>query len=199
MEINEDFLDILSGRQQVHDYSMSWEPGTDVESARLRTQVALAITIVHEFAHAIWFCINKKYKVDPYLRGHFINELGFELEHMLFSGLIMPIGTPAVEAAPYGFKIDRFPEAGIRDDEETRVFSREPPSDSGWKTGWSHPVSMKWVSSLFTVDKWEEVARLGLSALKPQRRTGCAHDYRIKKKKRPRSPSPTSPSKKVKI
>ena len=124
VEINEDFLDILSGRQQVHDYSMSWEPGTDVESARLRTQVALAITIVHEFAHAIWFCINKKYKVDPYLRGHFINELGFELEHMLFSGLIMPIGTPAVEAAPYGFKIDRFPEAGIRDDEETRVFSR---------------------------------------------------------------------------
>ncbi|THW10409.1 hypothetical protein D6D25_07604, partial [Aureobasidium pullulans] len=119
VEINEDFLDILSGRQQVHDYSMSWEPGTNVESARLRTQVALAITIVHEFAHAIWFCINKKYKVDPYLRGHFINELGFELEHMLFSGLIMPIGTPAVEAAPYGFKIDRFPEAGIRDDEET--------------------------------------------------------------------------------
>ncbi|THY01820.1 hypothetical protein D6D03_05476 [Aureobasidium pullulans] len=199
VEINEDFLDILSGRQQVHDYSMSWEPGTDVESARLRTQVALAITIVHEFAHAIWFCINKKYKVDPYLRGHFINELGFELEHMLFSGLIMPIGTPAVEAAPYGFKIDRFPEAGIRDDEETRVFSREPPSDSGSKTGWSHPVSMKWVSSLFTVDKWEEVARLGLSALEPPRKTGFSHDYRIRKKKRPRSPSATSPSKKVKI
>lgn len=106
VRLNHDFLDILRNELNIHDFSKPWTPGTDADCARLRTLNILAITIVHEFAHCVWFQSNRSFKPDPYLRGRPVNELGYELENFVFSGVMSAIGAPPREAAPYGIKMD---------------------------------------------------------------------------------------------
>lgn len=190
VRLNHDFLDILRNELNIHDFSKPWTPGTDADCARLRTLIILAITIVHEFAHCVWFQSNRSFKPDPYLRGRPVNELGYELENFVFSGVMSAIGAPPREAAPYGIKMDGWPGIFDSDNKPAMCFARGTARDWGNRWSTSYPVDMQWLNDLFTVDKWHQVARFGIRQLRPERKKGVRTWYRGPPVKRDRSLSP---------
>jgi hypothetical protein len=168
--LNEDFLPILRKDPgfQAQRWSQPWTPGTDEESARLRTRYILAVTIVHEFAHCAWQIRKKGNKVEPYLRDSPYNELGYELEKLIFSGMINATGEPHHISAPYGLYIERYPGQWT-----TSKYPRGSPED--WGVNWctDYPVHMDFVEKMFTKDFWnEQVARFGFASCRPERKKG---------------------------
>jgi hypothetical protein len=134
-------------------WSQPWAPGTDEASARLRTRYTLAVTIVHEFAHALWAIGTHDECTEPYLRDRPYNELGFELENMILSGTIHAIGDPSHISAPYGLYLERYPGQWTTVTEYSRG---NDPRD--WELRWytDYPIHMDFVKKMFTKEFWDE-------------------------------------------
>ncbi|THW92657.1 hypothetical protein D6D18_06286 [Aureobasidium pullulans] len=176
MSFHQDFLSIL--RQEAgynpQRWSRSWAPGTHEPSARFRTRVLLATTIVHELAHCAWFikCKGKKDLPEPYLRDRPVNELGWELENLIWTGIIEASGRGVHVSAPYGLHIERFPGRWFGDDPDRYLYIRGAPEDWGVTWATQYPVSMDWCRSLFTKEYWEKVSRYGFIQVRPRRLKG---------------------------
>ena len=176
MSFHQDFLFIL--RQEAgynpQRWSRSWAPGTHEPSARFRTRVLLAITIVHELAHCAWFikCKGKKDLPEPYLRDRPVNELGWELENFIWTGIIEASGRGVHVSAPYGLHIERFPGRWFGDDPDRYLYIRGAPEDWGVTWATQYPVSMDWCRNLFTKEYWEKVSRYGFIQVRPRRLKG---------------------------
>lgn len=173
---NEDYQDILcedptAGAQR---WSQPWIPGTDEAAARLRTRYLLAVTIVHEFAHCVWKLNPLSANPEPYLRDRPVNELGFELENMIFAGSAESSGKTYHVSAPYGLCTLRFPS-------QLRTGTGEPrgqPQD--WGINWTteYPIHMTHCKKMFTKKFWDEdVARYGFAACRPERKKGVRSYY----------------------
>ena len=85
--------------------------------ALLRTQLYFAITLVHEFCHALFYAMHD-YRTEPqefFYGDHRIAELGFAFEQLCFSGMAGVTGrvekNVALLAAPYGLHVTRWPGA----------------------------------------------------------------------------------------
>jgi hypothetical protein len=175
--INEDYKFILRedpgfGAQR---WSQPWVPGTDEASARLRTRFLLAVTLVHEFAHCVWKLHHLCAHPEPFVRDHPHNELGYELENMIFSGWIEPSGKKAHLAAPYGLGIIRFPGQVIPEG----AYLRGSPQD--WGVTWTtyYPVHMDFCKKMFTKKFWdEEVVRFGFLACRPEKKKGVRRHHK---------------------
>jgi hypothetical protein len=170
--LNEDALHILREDPgfESRRWSQPWAPGTDEASARLRTRYTLAVTIVHEFAHALWATGTHDEYFEPDLRDRPYNELGFELEHMILSGTIQAIEDPAHISAPYGLYIERYPGQWTT---VTRYPRGNDPRDWGVRWCTDYPIHMDFVKKMFTKEFWdEEVARYGFVSCRPERRKG---------------------------
>jgi hypothetical protein len=167
---DEDFISVLRKDPdfQARRWSQPWSPGTDEESARLRTRYILATTIVHELAHCMWQIQRKGNRPEPFLRDGPYNELGFELENMIFSGIINATGSEAHNSAPYGLFIERYPGQWT-----SSAYSRGDPQDWGVNWATDYPVHMDFVQKMFTKEFWDEqVARYGFVSCRPERKKG---------------------------
>jgi hypothetical protein len=179
--LNEDTLHILRGDADSgpRRWSQPWAPGTDEASARLRTRYTLAVTIVHEFAHALWAIGTHDEDIEPYLRDLPYNELGFELENMILAGTIHAIGDPAHVSAPYGLYIERYPGQWTS---VTKYPRGNDPRDWGVRWCTDYPIHMDFVKKMFTKEFWdEEVARYGFISCRPERKKGvrCYKPYTV--------------------
>lgn len=89
--INAKYFDILCRGELATAGARSWFPGSDEDSARLRVQFVLAVTMVHEIIHALWW---KKFPdlKEPFYRDTRASETGWQWEMLLFTGLIDGLG-----------------------------------------------------------------------------------------------------------
>lgn len=88
-------------------------------SADMRRQFFLAVTILHELAHAVWNSVHERFPDvetstdighEPFYGDQHIAELGFALEQAIFGGKIDPNGPPDRHApCPYGLQISDYP------------------------------------------------------------------------------------------
>lgn len=181
VSLNTDYLRILreDPGYGAQTWSQPWSPGTDEESARLRTRLLLAITMIHEIAHCAWKIRSSNRGIielaEPYLRDRPINELGYELENMIFAGWIRPSGNKEHISAPYGLNIVRYPgpDDAHLEDKDLQLFPRGRPHD--WSIIWctEYPVHMNLCKKLFTREFWdEEVSRYGFARCRPERKKG---------------------------
>jgi hypothetical protein len=85
--LNKQMVDYVCREASPVEDAADWNPGSDVESARLRVMFNLATTVVHEVMHALW---RNKYFPDfePYYMDTRAAELGFQWEQLLYSGQI---------------------------------------------------------------------------------------------------------------
>ncbi|KAH0370170.1 hypothetical protein KCU65_g2902, partial [Aureobasidium melanogenum] len=166
-------------------WSQPWCPGTDEKTARLRTRFSLAQVIIPEIAHCAWkirsLDTGTTELAEPYLRDRPTNELGYEVEKMIFSGLIQPNGRKRHASAPYGLRIARYPgpNHGDVEDVNLELFPRGQPRD--WNQVWrtEYPVHMGLCKRMFTKDFWDgDVARYGLAACRPERKKGVRLYYK---------------------
>lgn len=173
---NENYRSILAedpgfGAQR---WSQPWVPGTDEAAARLRTRYLLAVTIVHEFAHCVWKLNPLSANPEPYLWGRPVNELGYELENMIFAGQVESSGQTYHVSAPYGLCTMRFPSQIP----SSSGLPRGQPRDWGitWTT--EYPIHMDHCKKMFTKKFWDEdVARYGFAACRPERKKGSRCYY----------------------
>jgi hypothetical protein len=85
--LNKQMVDCVCREASPVEDAADWNPGSDVESARLRVMFNLATTLVHEVMHALW---RNKYSpaYEPYYMDTRAAELGFQWEQLLYSGQI---------------------------------------------------------------------------------------------------------------
>ncbi|KAG9633488.1 hypothetical protein KCU64_g15789, partial [Aureobasidium melanogenum] len=136
----------------------------------------LAATLIHEIAHCAWkiraLDTGATELAEPYLRDRPTNELGYEVEKMIFSGSIRASGRRDHVSAPYGLRIERYPGPNHADlDNNLELFPRGQPRD--WNQVWctEYPVHMGLCKRMFTKNFWDgEVVRYGLAACRPERK-----------------------------
>ncbi|KAH0013123.1 hypothetical protein KCU78_g9345, partial [Aureobasidium melanogenum] len=148
----------------------------------------LASIIIHEITHCAWkvraLNTGTTDLAEPYLRDRPTNKLGYEVEKMVFSGLIRASGKKNHASAPYGMIIARYPGPNNADDDnDLELFPRGLPRD--WNQVWctEYPVHMGLCKRMFTKNFWDgEVARYGLAACRPERKKGVrGYSKKIKK------------------
>jgi hypothetical protein len=85
--LNKRLIDYVCREASPIEDAIDWNPGSDMESARLRVMFNLATTMVHEVMHALWR--NKYFPAfEPYYMDTRAAELGFQWEQLLYTGQI---------------------------------------------------------------------------------------------------------------
>ncbi|KAH0352343.1 hypothetical protein KCU83_g3958, partial [Aureobasidium melanogenum] len=138
----------------------------------------LAAIIIREIAHCAWkihaLDTGTTELAEAYLRDRPTNELGYEVEKMVFSGLIRASGKKNHASASYGMIIAHYPGPNNADDDnDLEFYPRGLPRD--WNQIWctEYPVHMGLCKRMFTKNFWDgEVARYGLAACRPERKKG---------------------------
>jgi hypothetical protein len=101
MHINAEYLDVLCGDDSPIQNAIPWMPGSDRESAYLRSQWMLAMTLVHEVMHALWFYKHQN-RPEPFQLDVRTAELGFLWENLMFSGNVdNAVATEPDAGCPY--------------------------------------------------------------------------------------------------
>ena len=88
-------------------------------AAKTRTQLLFAITLLHEFCHALANAAIENFRrpgdnlpftkaKEPFYGDHGIAELGWALEQVVFDGVIVPL-VVTHQFAPYGLRMAKFP------------------------------------------------------------------------------------------
>lgn len=174
--LNQQYLDILTGKTTMSDVAEVWTPGSDAASGMLRSHLLLATVLLHEFCHALRNAsvAHVSYVIgtepDPYYGDHRKAELGHAFEQKILSGTIASIYDGMELTAPYGLSICRWPNLIPAHEWEEQLASA-----TQWGENWitEYPVSMDWVLSLFTRRFWDhDMMTHGLKALKPPRKIG---------------------------
>lgn len=114
--LNPHFRDALAAKN-LDQFPGAQKYGFSKQDAVLRTQLVLAITLVHEVCHALHMAAtNDQDEPEPFYRDHRLAEVGYAIESALLNGTIEPIGDyakfPELLAAPYGLTICRWPGPG---------------------------------------------------------------------------------------
>jgi hypothetical protein len=182
--VNIQFLQVLQRNLQASQNSMPWTPGSHDESAVLRTQFALAVTLVHEVMHALWIITNHTKeelspipphypqwvkRKEPFFRDGRMNEKGACWEDYVFGGMLHMLGKPTGAIMPYGISSVPFP--GFSRNYPSSI-DRENPRKWGieWQT--EYPIEMQHVRDKFTSEMWDEVHRYGIKRLRRKRKLG---------------------------
>ncbi|KAH0411962.1 hypothetical protein KCU90_g18251, partial [Aureobasidium melanogenum] len=160
--------------QGAQGWPQPWSPGTDEETARLRTRFLLASIIIHEIAHCAWrirvLDTGTTELAEALLHDRPTNELGYEVEKMVFSGLIRASGKKNHASASYGMIIAHYPDPNNADDDnDVESFPRGLPR--GWNQVWTteYPVHMGLCKRMFTKTFWDREVAITVSPLAVQR------------------------------
>lgn len=152
------------------------------EEGLLRARLLLAVTLVHEFSHAVFFA-SQDLRYESFYKDHRIAEIGCAIESILFDGVLDGSGDASTNEnlvpGLYGHRLTRWPGAHIgailRD-----VAGRErghfqlASNDAVGKIYHTHYlVPMTWIHQFFTDEFWDgRAACSSLSAYRPERKVG---------------------------
>lgn len=148
-------------------------------SAKVRTILFLAVTLVHEMCHAMYTC---NYPVDPngtaprltepFYGNQRLAELGNAWESHVFRGSIEPLGAGTEPSLPFGLVCDSWPGLGRHG---VQHYHPEPNSPAKYAVeGASHfAIPNRYVQRYFTERFWDVlVPRFGMRVFRPRKTAG---------------------------
>lgn len=152
----------------------------------LTLQFEMAVLLLHELVHACWHFVNGSEGQNPFFGDSIINELGFEMENVLFGGHLTRIyhdeaavkrykhnnkksllrGIVAVWDWPYQLQAQNY----IKDKAVDLLYRKEPIEVRSLDRAWR--VELQFLQQLFTDDFGEDISLEKSKVLTPQRTQG---------------------------
>jgi hypothetical protein len=174
---------MFEGIQKMAGIPKSGQARIDQESAKFRTYLILAQTLLHEFTHAFclaYFEYSDDEPLEPWTPGDRCNEQGYAFENFVFGGLVVPmrVHVPPMSdkysivqsiLSPFGFYTSWKWDACFSNekDESYSTMESDDQDDEDEEIDRLYPVPQAWTQWLFSDDLWtDQVYRYGLRIIK---------------------------------
>ncbi|KAG9843642.1 hypothetical protein KCU98_g5884, partial [Aureobasidium melanogenum] len=170
------FRDALRRKHRVEDI----HPEFDQYAADLRTRFYMAMTMVHETAHAFHNVFNPTahfQKHEPFMNDSRVAELGYAITKHLFGNVIQIAGAnPEHLGVPFGFYFFDWPDSANRGLQKIMRYSL---AKAGVHTHTYYVLPMSYVLKVLHPQFWtDEVMRYGtIASLRPAKDLGVRYRY----------------------